>query len=313
MSQKVGRMTNQFEYDFSEQQTVHIRERWNEAYFERLLSVLEIFASKWALSDIQLIPFYSQNCVFTCSSDNYGDAVMKIGYSSLETEYNCLCAFAGRSVCKVLDADLKYSVILEQRVMPGNPLLEIKCQDRRISIYSSLFEHLHVMPSDEHLFSTIHDVVNHKLEYIETREDCTELFGIVNRAKKTFQSVCSKYKDRKLLHGDLHHENILLSQDGNYLIIDPIGYIGDPVFDVSKFIMLEFEDDLTGGKDREILHFVAKLENRLHIPSNILIQCLFMDNVAWLGSDLENGETFDESQFIVDNIYTAERLMGVFQ
>lgn len=83
----------------------------------------------------------------------------------------------------------------------------------------------------------------------------------------------------------------------SYLIIDPDGYIGDPVFDVSRFIMLEFEDDLTGGKDDSILDLIDKLEKRLHIPLNILIKCLFIDNVLWLCSDLERGETLGESQF----------------
>lgn len=302
-------MTNNFDYIITEEQKIHISSRWNEAYVERSLAVLEIFCAKWQLTDIQLIPFYSQKCVFACYSYIYGDAVLKIGYRSLENEYNCLREFAGRNVCEVFDADLTYNVILEQRIMPGNSLLEEKSQEKRINIFASLFENLHVVPNDENMFLTIQDVVNSKIEYIQTREDCKEISGIVDKARVLFQSVCSKYDDKKLLHGDLHQENILLSQDGNYLIIDSDGYIGDPVFDVSRFIMLEFKDDLTGGKDGAILDLIAKLEERLHIPSKILIQCLFVENVVWLCSDLERGETLGESQFIIDNIIVIERLM----
>jgi streptomycin 6-kinase len=305
-------MANKFVFDFTDEQKIHIRDRWNESYMDSLLTTLKVLNSKWQLSNIQFIPFYSQNCAFTCYSDLFGDAVIKIGYHSLENEYNCLREFAGRDVCRVFDADLTHNVILEQRVIPGNSLLELRSREQRINVFASLFEKLHIVPDNANVFLTLHDVVKKKIEYIRTREDCRDFSRVIDKTQVIFESVCSKYKAMKLLHGDLHQRNILLSKNGDYLIIDPDGYIGDPVFDVSRFIMLEFEDDLTGGKDDSILDLIDKLEKRLHIPLNILIKCLFIDNVLWLCSDLESGETLGESQFIIDNICVAKRLVNQY-
>jgi len=305
-------MANKFVYDFTDEQRKHIRDRWNESYLERLLTTLKILKSKWQLSNIQFIPFYSQNSVFTCYSNLFGDAVIKIGYHSLENEYNCLREFAGRGVCGVFDADLTRNAILEQRVIPGDSLLELRSQDQRIDIFASLFEKLHIESDNANIFLTLRDVVKKKLEYIRTREECRDFSRVIDKTQVIFESVCSKYKAMKLLHGDLHQRNILFSQNGDYLIIDPDGYIGDPVFDVSRFIMLEFEDQLTGGKDDSILDLIDKLEKRIQIPLNIMIECLFIDNVLWLCSDLERGETLVESQFIIDNICVAERLVDQY-
>ena len=42
-------------------------------------------------------------------------------------------------------------------------------------------------------------------------------------------------KESVLLHGDLHHENIL--QDGaGWVLIDPKGIVGDPVYEAGSFI-----------------------------------------------------------------------------
>lgn len=303
-------MENNSNYYFTDKQEQQIADRWNESYVKRILLVLKIFSKKWQLSNIQLFPCFSQNCVFTCYSDLYGDAVIKIGYHSLANEYNCLREFAGRNICEVFDADLSYNVILEQRVTPGNSLLDEKNQDNRIEVFASIFESLHIVPRNDNLYLTMQAVVNKKIRYIQTRKEYKRFSGVIDQAKAIFESITLKYNDKKLLHGDLHQNNILLSQNGKYIAIDADGYIGDPVFDTSRFIMLEFGDDLTGEKEESIIKLIEKLGKRLDIPSVILIQCLFLDNVLWLCSDLERGESLEESQFIIDNIFAAERLMN---
>jgi streptomycin 6-kinase len=39
-----------------------------------------------------------------------------------------------------------------------------------------------------------------------------------------------------LLHGDLHHDNILSLGDGSWVAIDPKGVVGDPAYEVAPFI-----------------------------------------------------------------------------
>lgn len=66
-----------------------------------------------------------------------------------------------------------------------------------------------------------------------------------------------------LLHGDFHHDNILLGNDGEYIIIDPKGVIGDPVFDIARFILNEFDDEITTELYKKINHIISILEKNL--------------------------------------------------
>jgi streptomycin 6-kinase len=39
-----------------------------------------------------------------------------------------------------------------------------------------------------------------------------------------------------VLHGDLHHENVLRGPDGNLVVLDPNGVLGAPGFDVGALL-----------------------------------------------------------------------------
>ena len=63
---------------------------------------------------------------------------------------------------------------------------------------------------------------------------------IVSKAESLFQALSSDCKHDVLLHGDLHHDNILAS-DSSWKTIDPHGYIGDPAAEVGAMIRNPFD------------------------------------------------------------------------
>jgi len=58
---------------------------------------------------------------------------------------------------------------------------------------------------------------------------------LLSKAESLYRDLSSDRTQDKLLHGDLHHDNILLGQSG-WKAIDPQGYAGDPVFEVGAMI-----------------------------------------------------------------------------
>ena len=52
--------------------------------------------------------------------------------------------------------------------------------------------------------------------------------------------------DQFLLHGDLHHDNILLGESGVWRVIDPQGVVGAPVLECGRFI----QNHVVGENDR---------------------------------------------------------------
>ena len=118
--------------------------------------------------------------------------------------------------------------------------------------------------------------------------------------------ICKKYSRNLLLHGDLHHENILKNENGGYTVIDPKGVIGDPVFDLSRFILDEFRDDLTSEPKDVIINFVQKLGDSVGIPCEILLRCLYIETVIWLfREELAEGESLEECEQLITNMKVA--------
>jgi streptomycin 6-kinase len=58
----------------------------------------------------------------------------------------------------------------------------------------------------------------------------------VVKAEELFAELISSTKEGKLIHGDLHHDNILMAQREPWLAIDPKGLIADPVYETAAMI-----------------------------------------------------------------------------
>lgn len=85
-------------------------------------------------------------------------------------------------------------------------------------------------------------------------------------AEQISHSLCETYPGELLLHGDLHHDNILLDQNNCYRIIDPKGIIGDVVFDIPRFILNEFDDTIDDSFMSTYAYITQVLSKKLHIP-----------------------------------------------
>lgn len=58
----------------------------------------------------------------------------------------------------------------------------------------------------------------------------------VEKADEVFKYLHRTSREQMLLHGDLHHGNILIDGHENFLLIDPKGVSGDPGFEVGAFL-----------------------------------------------------------------------------
>lgn len=86
---------------------------------------------------------------------------------------------------------------------------------------------------------------------------------IIFKALSLFHDLSSDRRNDILLHGDLHHENILQS-GSSWKVIDPHGYIGDPAAEVGTMIRNPYD---CFPKDKPLKKV---LERRLNILSEML-------------------------------------------
>lgn len=299
-------------YRFSQMEMNQITNRFGGDYYNKLVQDTVSYAGKWQLTHFQLVPSYSANIVFMCISQQYGHAVLKVGTPTsggIDNEYNTLLQYEGRGFCEVFEADIVNSVLLEKRVMPGVVLREEQSLDRRVSQFCSLYDGLHIAPADSRIFPTYVGWVERIASYMSKREDCKALRAHMAKAQQICYSIASRYTRNLLLHGDFHHDNILLDEGGRYTIIDPKGVVGDPVFDIPRFILNEFDDEITPGLSGKISTIINQLEARLNIPNAILKQCLYVEAAMAACWCIESGAPEEEWPSLIASVAFAEALM----
>ncbi|TFE26254.1 aminoglycoside phosphotransferase family protein [Cohnella luojiensis] len=299
-------------YCFSQNEIENIINRFGKDFYEKVLRDIEEYAVKWTLTSFQFVPSYSANLVFICYSENFGRVVLKIGnpsFGEIVTEFNTLSQYNGRRFCRVFNADIEKGVILEECVRPGNPLRDESSLDRRLSVFCSLYKGLHITPAKAEIYPTYTEWVGRITEYMSKRQDCKELYLYMKKAKDICLSVSTLYSQKMLLHGDFHHDNILLGNDGEYIIIDPKGVIGDPVFDIPRFILNEFGDETIPDLYKKINDIICTLEKNLNIPNDIIKQCLYVETAMGVCWSVQDGATPEEYPSLLKNVAFAETIL----
>ncbi|KYG69485.1 hypothetical protein AZI87_09910 [Bdellovibrio bacteriovorus] len=82
--------------------------------------------------------------------------------------------------------------------------------------------------------------------------------AFVSKARTLWQELTTFSPGDVFLHGDLHHDNVLITSDGAK-VIDPHGYVGDPASEVGSMIY--------NPLGWEALHDEKVLQRRLYILS----------------------------------------------
>ncbi|MDR0904889.1 MAG: aminoglycoside phosphotransferase family protein [Oscillospiraceae bacterium] len=241
------------------------------------------------LTDIRPIDYHSVNELFTCRSAAHGDAVLKRCNTSdaeFAAELNTLREYGGRRFCRVLEYDSDNKIMLLERVTPGTRLKAEPSLERRLDAFASLFQGLHIEPKNAAPYPSCADRICRAADFLLNRSDCRGLHGYAYalRAKELCLSLSERYPKKVLLHGDLHFDNILKNSAGGYTIIDPHGVIGDPIFDVPRYILNEFWD--YRGTFPAV---IGGLSRRLNISEDVLRQGFFIEAVLSTSWDIEDG------------------------
>lgn len=282
-------------FRFSKDEADAIVEHFGQAFYEKVMSDLELYANKWKLEIERFVDYYSVNCIFICRSELFGPAVLKIGrpWNEVRTEVNLLREYGGGRFCSVFDWDLEHGVILEEYIHPGSRLREEPSLEKRLSVFSNLFIGLHIPSSQSELYPTYYEWVNRITEYMSKKEDYKELYKLMRKAEAICSSLCRDYSKKLLLHGDLHHDNILLGENNQYRIIDPKGVIGDPIFDIPRFILNEFYglDDVPYDIYSSHVETISSyFQKSIGVPMDVIQKCVFVETTMANCWNVENNE-----------------------
>jgi len=280
----------------NQNEIVQIREYFGQVFLEKLERDLAVYTACWQLSELSLIDYFSVNCLFLCRSQIYGDAVLKIGNPCRETfaEIAMLREYGGGRFCRLYEADPENGVLLLEQIRPGTRLRDVPSLDKRLELFAGIFTGLHKPPADPGEYPAYSGWVSRIAGYMGGQPEHWELCVYMRRAEKLYLEAETIYSRKMLLHGDLHHDNLLLNEQKTYTIIDPKGVVGDPVFEVGRFILNEDEDGLPPDEYLcKVRYIIKKLKMLLGIPTDIIKKGYFIEMAMANCWNVESGEPPD--------------------
>jgi streptomycin 6-kinase len=169
--------------------------------------------------------------------------VLKVSTDLRETpsEIASLAAFDGRGAAQLLESDAELGGLLLEQIEPGTMLAEYPGldDDAATRIAANLLGELW-RPADS--ASGITPIESWCAAYARNRDVLSR--GVSGFPRELFQhadalraQLVVSTDDPVVLHGDLHHFNILRSHRAGWLAIDPKGLLGDRCFDVCQFLV----------------------------------------------------------------------------
>jgi streptomycin 6-kinase len=237
-----------------------MREVYGDAgveWLERLPTIIADCERRWSLAALPPFPRLSYNYVAPALLADGTDAVLKIGYPSAELicEMEALRLYDGHGIVQLLHANREQGAMLLERLKPGTPLACIKDDEEATSIAAGVMRQLWRPVPAEHQFPT---VAKWAAGLRRLRKHFSGTTGplprsLVEQAETLFTELIASTHEAVLLHGDLHHENIIASERQPWLALDPKGLVGEPAYEVGALLRNQLPEPLAQPEASRVL------------------------------------------------------------
>ena len=227
-------------------------------------------ATDWGLTDVGPLEttYDGTASVWAACSPAFGPVVLKVGSPGhdVSREAAALRAWDGRGAVRLLEHDVERGALLLERVTPGTPLdPEVLDDDActRAIVGAARVIGVRAGPTDAArlpgLDAWLTDLDEHELRFPEDDPIGADLIGI---ARETLLQLLETTTESVVLHGDLHHDNVLRHGDG-WVVIDPHGYVGDPAAEPATMLY----NPIPYVFERADVDVPSLVERRLHVWS----------------------------------------------
>jgi streptomycin 6-kinase len=216
------------------------------AWIETLPDVLGDWLARWEITLDTQLPNHSMNLVVFGHSGIHGPIVIKTSppHEEITAEIDALRAHHSSKIVQVIDADPSVSIMLQRRILPGETLRS-HVESGRLTerdaagIAARLMREYWVEPSaNSQVFH-----LDRWFRALYAYRDCYPHGGgrlehrNVELAIRQANELLASQRDVLTLHGDLHHDNILLDKEHGWTIIDPKGLVGERGYDIGQWML----------------------------------------------------------------------------
>jgi streptomycin 6-kinase len=211
-----------------------------KAWLEGFPNLRDQLREHWSLTDSQPFPQYSYNYLEKARDPSGSQVVLKIGFPDPElgTEILALGHYDGKGAVRLLDGDPVKGALLLERIIPGTDLLTLKEDQAAAGIAGQVMKDLWRPAPRQSPFPSMEKWCrgfNRYEDYFQERPGPLPI-ALVRQAGGLARELLEEKTEQVLLHGDLHHGNILLGKADRWLIIDPKGVIGERACEVGPLL-----------------------------------------------------------------------------
>jgi streptomycin 6-kinase len=205
-----------------------------KTWLNTLPTILEALAASWQLTSMTPVDNMTFNYVAKAIFKNQL-VVLKVSFdeASIMDEKKALNYFDGNASIRLIDYNQQYHALLLQQAVPGTTLKSFYPMEVEfvMDCYVRTMQELHNKP-----FPTKHDFrhISDWLKAIDKAMSDSIPKELLNKAIHLKNKLLSSPSKQFVLHGDLHHDNILKDGD-DWLAIDPKGIIGEAAFEIAAF------------------------------------------------------------------------------
>lgn len=282
-----------------------------QQWLSEIPDIIKKYEEKW---NLKVLPPYTltYNYVAPVILQNHQEAVIKIGMPWEEeflNEMEALKLFNGDSVTKLLKEDRENYVMLIEKITPGTPLSTIDDDDRATEILAGIMQHLHKPLPKNNSFITIFEWTKYLREYPENPRQIFPI-EIAKEGIALFEYLINSSKDAILTHGDLHHDNVLLGTNNNWVAIDPKGIAAESLYDVAALIRNPYKKvkEMTNEQIQKLFkRRIEILSKELHADAKRIHQwCLAQTILSGVWSE-ETPAYVDHSLRIIGALKNIEK------
>ncbi len=262
---------------------------WGEkgrTWLKALPKTTEHLARYWNLTELKPVENLSYNYVLKGYQDTT-PIVLKLSCDTkeLNNEQSALTAYNGISCIRLLASNPEYNALLLEQAIPGTTLVPFfpSRDDEALEHTVSIMKQLHKTPLPEHLPS-----LKEWFRCLFNPHPVLLNIYHIRKAQELVLDLLATQEKVVLLHGDLHHGNILLSNRG-WLAIDPKGILGDPAYEPCSFMKNPNPETV---KDKKlILYRLERFSELLSIDKERLYHWFYAQSVLDACWAFEEGET----------------------
>ena len=192
------------------------------------------------------LPILTMNLVLFGLSEEHGPVVIKTSppHPEVRAELDALRAHTDPAIVSILEADPDIAIMMQPRIMPGTTLKSAidageLTEREAVDIGAAMMQRYWIEPPQEarliDLKSWFRALYAYRASYPKGGGPIPHHH--VDLAIRQADELLETLQEMVMLHGDLHHYNILRDHEAGWTLIDPKGLVGERGYDIGTWLL----------------------------------------------------------------------------